>query len=147
MAKRRFKFICEILEDIQNDETQVKEYLDNTTLRAVFEQTYNKDKKWLLPTGCPPYRPAPEPLGLTPTNFLQQVRIWPNFARADLTAAKREAMFINLLEGVHETESNLLIAIKDGTLAKLYPFATRKFAEDHGFLPKKAKKGKDEISA
>lgn len=131
MAK---KFITEILAEIQADETKIAEYLTNTTLKAIFEYSYLAEKAFKLPEGHPPYREAPEPLGMTPTNFLQTIRTWPNFSREDIKPIKREQLFINLLEGVHVAEAELMIAIKDGKLTKLYPFATRKFGEDHGFL-------------
>lgn len=131
IAKR---YITEIMSDIQNDVTNIQHYLTNTTVRAVFDQAYNPEKKWILPEGNPPYRPAPEPLGMTPTNFMMQVRIWPNFRRTDLTPLKREMMFVNLLEGIHDSEALLLLAIKNGDLSKLYPFATKEFAQEHGFI-------------
>lgn len=139
MATQPKKFITEIFDHIQTDQNNIELYLTNTTVKAVFQQTYNPDKKWLLPEGNPPYRPAPEPIGMTPTNFLQQVRIWPNFCREDLKPLKRESMFINLLEGIHESEALLMLAIKNETLTKLFPFATREFAEKHGFIPESVK--------
>ena len=131
MAK---KFITEIMKDIQDNRENVELYKTNTTLKAVFEYTYNPEKKWLLPEGDAPYKPAPEPLGMTPTNFLQMVRMWHHFANPALTSMKREQLYINLLEGVHADEAKLLVAIKDGTVKKLYPFATKKFAQQHGFI-------------
>lgn len=146
MAKQPRKFITEIFDDIQSDEKNIELYLTNTTVKAVFEYTYNPEKKWLLPESDPPYRPAPEPLGMTPTNLLMSVRTWPNFSRTDLTTAKRESMYINLLEGVFDGEALLLNAIKNGKISKLYPFATRAFGEKHGLiqpLPKTEKPVKE----
>ena len=122
------------MDEIQADESKVSDYLTNTTLKSVFEYTYDPSKKWLLPEGFPPYREAPEPLGMTPTNFLQTVRTWPNYSRSDILPTKRESLFINLLEGVHKTESRLLIGIKEGIITNQYPFATKEFGEKHGFL-------------
>lgn len=133
---RVFKYITEIMQDIASDNENVQKYLNNTTLRAVFEYCYDPVKKFALPEGNPPYRTAPEPIGMTPTNFLQTVRIWPNFSRIDLKPAKREAIFINTLEGIHESEALLLLAIKNGNIDALYPFATKSFGVDHGFLSK-----------
>lgn len=134
--KRVYKMITEILDDIQKDVDNVESYLNNTTLKAVFQYNYDPEKKWLLPKEDPPYKPAPEPLGMTPTNFLQTVRTWSNWSREDIPKAKREGLFINTLEGIHESEAVLLLHIKNGTLTKLYPFATKKFGQKHGFLPK-----------
>lgn len=128
------KYMTEIMEAIQADETLIEHYLTNTTLKNVFDFAYNPTKKWLLPDSDPPYRPAPEPLGMTPTNLLMTVRTWPNFSRTDLKAAKREGLFINLLEGVYASEALLILAIKNGDLTKLYPFATKEFGIKHGFL-------------
>ena len=134
MVAQPKKYITEIFSDIAADTTNVQLYLANTTLKACFEYAYNPDKKFQLPEGNPPYRPAPEPIGMTPTNFLQTVRIWPNFSRTDLKSAKRESMFINTLEGIHDSEALLLLAIKNGDLTPLYPFATKEFGIEHGII-------------
>jgi len=131
---RVYKFLTEILDDIQEDEANVQKYLTNTSLKAVFQFTYNPEKKWLLPDSDPPYRPAPEPLGMTPTNLLTTIRTWPNFSRTDLSKEKREQLFITLLEGVHDSEAILILSIKNGNLRQLYPFATQQFAVKHGFI-------------
>jgi hypothetical protein len=64
------------------------------------------------------------------------------FSRADLKQLQREQMFVGLLEGVHSTEVDLLLAIKDQKLNKLYPKLTKKWAEDNGFIPKPVKEAK-----
>jgi hypothetical protein len=136
MAK---KMITEIFEDIQSDKSRVSDYLNNTTLKACFEFAYVPEKKWLLPEGNPPYKPASEPLGMTAANLLMTVRTWPNFSRSDIKPTKREELFINLLEGVHASEALLILAVKNGELIKLYPFATKKFAIANGFITKTIK--------
>lgn len=137
MVKR---MITEILEEIQNDETKVADYLNNAVVRCIFEYNYDPAKSFKLPKGTPPYRDAPEPLGMTPVNFLQTCRTWPNLCREDLTQLKRENIFINMLEGVHPTEAVILLAVKEGTLTKVYPFATMEFGVKHGFLAQTAPK-------
>jgi len=46
------------------------------------------------------------------------------------------------MEGIHEDEARMLIAIKDQKLNKLYPKLTKKWAEDNGFIPKTEKPAK-----
>lgn len=129
------RLIIEILDEIQADPTKIIDYKDNTILKAIFEYNYLASKAWKLPEGSPPYRAASEPMGMTPTPFAQTVRLWPNYSRDDLKPEKREALFIQLLESIHHKEAELIVAIKDGKLRRLYPFATHNFGVENGFLP------------
>ena len=97
---------------------------------------YMKDKKFLLPEGEPPYKPAAEPAGMTPVNLVQEVRRFYVFCRADLPQLKRETMFVGLLEGISADEVKLMMAVKDQKLNKLYPKLTKKWAESVNLIPK-----------
>jgi hypothetical protein len=56
------------------------------------------------------------------------------FCRADLPSLKRESIFISLLENIHPSEADLMLAIKDQDLTRLYPNLTRELGEKAGFL-------------
>jgi hypothetical protein len=64
------------------------------------------------------------------------------FTRKDLTAIKRESLFISLLEGVHPDEAKVLVAMKDQKLHKMYPKITHKLVSDAGIIPAPAAKEK-----
>ena len=137
------KYVTEMLSEINSDPKSIEKYKDDAALKMIVEYAFDPNKKWILPEGDPPYTPAPEPLGMTPTNMFNEVRRFYVFQRADLTPLKRESLFISLLEGVHPTEAEVLIAVKDQTLHKKYPKITRKLVTDAGIVPPLEKKAKE----
>ena len=141
------KYVTEMLSEINSDPKSIEKYKDDAALKMIVEYAFDPNKKWILPEGDPPYTPAPEPLGMTPTNMFNEVRRFYVFQRADLTPLKRESLFISLLEGVHPTEAEVLIAVKDQTLHKKYPKITRKLVTDAGIVPPLEKKAKESATS
>ena len=128
------KYVTQMLDDINADPSNISKYKDDGALRVILEYAFDPEKKMILPEGEPPFKPAAEPLGMTPTNLFSELRRLYIFCRADLTPLKRESLFVSLLEGVHPVEAKMLIAVKDQTLHKLYPKVTHKLAYEAGFL-------------
>lgn len=139
------KPVTEILADINADYKNAEKYIkQKAALSIIFMHAYMPDKKFLLPDGEPPYKPASEPLGMTPVNLLTELRRFYVFCRADLKQLQRETMFVGLLEGLHADEVKLMMAVKDQTLHKLYPKLTKKWAESVNLIPKTEKPPKTE---
>lgn len=134
------KYLTQMLEEINNDPKAINNYKNDAVLKIAFEYAFDPKKKMILPEGTPPFKPAAEPLGMTPTNLFSEMRRMYVFCRADLRPLKRESLFISLLEGVHPTEAEVLIAIKDQTLHKMYKKITLKLVTEAGFLPAVEKK-------
>jgi hypothetical protein len=135
--------LTEILSAMNADPKNLDKFKDRIpALKIIFEYAYLPEKKWLLPDGEPPYKTSAEPLGMTPTNLYTELRRFYVFCRPDLKQLQREQMFVGLMEGIHEDEARMLIAIKDQKLNKLYPKLTKKWAEDNGFIPKVEKPAK-----
>ena len=131
------KTISEILADINADYKNAEKYIkQKPALIVLFSHAYLKEKKFLLPEGEPPYKPASEPAGMTPVNLIQELRRFYVFCRADLPQLKRETMFVGLLEGISADEVKLMLAVKDQKLNKLYPKLTKKWAESVNLIPK-----------
>mgnify|MGYP006995912341 CR=1 FL=1 len=124
-----------MLDEINADPKKIELYKADAALRLIFEYAFIPEKKFILPEGDPPYKPAAEPLGMTPTNLFSELRRLYIFCRADLKPLKRESLFVSFLEGVHPDEAKLLLAVKDQKLTKLYPKVTRKLVESAGFIP------------
>lgn len=141
------KYVTQMLDEIQEDPKQIEKYKTDAVLKLIFEYAFDSSKKMILPEGTPPYKPAAEPLGMTPTNMFGEMRRLYIFCRADLSPVKREGLFISMLEGVHPTEAEVLIAIKDQTLHKKYSKITRKLVVDAGFILPLEKKIKEIASA
>ena len=141
------KYVTQMLEEINSDPKAIEIFKGDAVLKLIFEYAFNEDKKMILPEGTPPYKPAAEPLGMTPTNLFSEMRRLYVFCRADLTKLKREGLFISMLEGCHPSEAEVLIAVKDQTLHKKYPKITRKLVTDAGFIPPVEKKAKESATS
>ena len=141
------KYVTEMLKQINDDPKAIENYKDDAVLKLIFEYAFDSTKKMILPEGTPPFKPADEPLGMTPTNMFSEMRRLYVFCRADLLPLKREGLFISMLEGCHPTEAEVLIAIKDQTLHKKYPKITRKLVTDAGFIPPLEKKAKESATS
>jgi hypothetical protein len=128
-------FLPEILEEINTDPKLLStKYKSNAALRIVFEYAFMPEKKFLLPEDEPPYRQDAAPIGMSPAILTQELRRFYIFLRKDLKPIKREALFISLLESVHPSEAELIIAVKDQKLHKKYKKITRKLVEEAGFI-------------
>ena len=136
-------YVTVMLDEINADPKMIEKYKNDAALKIIFEYAFDPAKKMILPEGDPPYKPAAEPLGMTPTNLFSELRRMYVFCRADLKPIKRESLFVSFLEGVHPTEAELLLAVKDQKLTKKYPKITRKLVESAGFI-KPLEKAKNE---
>lgn len=85
------------------------------------------NKIWGIPEGMPDtYKPATDiPEGYSYTTARQELRRLQNFHRDGTMQAvpkhRRETVWIQLLEGLHWKEAQVLIAIKDQVLFAQYP--------------------------
>ena len=96
---------------------------DSVALRQVLKGAFDPKIKWDLPEGTPPFKRNDAPAGTEHTSlFAEARRLWHFVKDADpnLTKAKREMMFIQLLEGLQEDDADLMIAVKEKTLNKRY---------------------------
>lgn len=97
---------------------------DSQPLRAMLYLAH-VDVKWHLPEGNPPFkREEKTPIGLSETNLYREARrlyIWVgDNPQQNLSKFKREQLFIEMLEGIHYTEADLLLELKDKKFAKKY---------------------------
>ena len=140
------KYVTQMLDEINEDPAKIELYKNDSALKIIFDYAFNPEKKFILPEGEPPFKPAAEPMGMTPTNLFNELRRMYVFCREDLKPIKRESLFISFLEGIHPTEARMMIAVKDQELHKVYPKITRKLLEKHGLLTPKEKKEKQETA-
>lgn len=136
------KYLPNMLEEINKDPKAINNYKDDFLLKVVFAHSFLPKYKCLLPEGTPPFKPAAEPIGMTPTNLFNECKRFYVFTREDLTSIKREGLFISMIEGIHPDEAKVLIAMKDQELTKLYPKITWKLVSDAGIIPAPEKKEK-----
>ena len=128
------KFITEMLSEINENPDAIVKYKDNAALKLTLEHAFNPEKKFVLPEGDPPYKEDAAPLGMSPGNFLMEMRRLYVLCRKDLPALKRETIFIEMLESFHPSESKVLLAVKDQNLTSLYKNVTHKLAFDNGMV-------------
>ena len=96
---------------------------NNDALRMIIKSSFDPKIEWALPEGEVPYTPAEVPEGTEHNVLAHEARKLYHFIEGgnpQLTQNKREAMFVQMLEGLHENEAKLLIAAKDKKLHRVY---------------------------
>jgi len=92
-------------------------------LRMVIKASFDPKIEWALPEGEVPYTPAEAPEGTEHNVLAHEARKLYHFIKGgnpQLTQPKRETMFVQMLEGLHENEAKLLVAAKDKKLHQVY---------------------------
>ena len=134
------KYITEMLEEIDKDQSACAKYRDNAALRFIFQYAFVPEQKFDLPEGDPPFKPDPAPLGMSPANLIMETKKLYVFTKArELKKVRKEQLFIQLLENVHPSEAKLLLAVKDQKLNVIYKNITADLAADYGFIPRQIK--------
>lgn len=130
-------YITEILEKINNNPELLKtEYSKNYAICTLMQYSFDKNLRFSLPEGEPPFKPDAAPLGMSPSNFYQQVKKLYVFTRTDISNVRREQLFIQFLEGLHPSEAKVCVAIKDQNLTSLYPNITGDLVAEAGLVKK-----------
>ena len=120
--------ISEVLQKVSNAKTKAEkikllhEY-NTQTLRSILIWNFDESVKSLLPEGEVPYTPNEAPAGTEHTLLEQESRRFYYFVangNANIPQVKRETMFIQLLESLHQDEAKVLCMVKDKTLGKKY---------------------------
>ena len=96
---------------------------NNASLRMVLKSSFDPKIKWAMPTGDVPFMPNDAPAGTDHTRLATEAKKLYHFIEgADNTTPKmkKENMFIQMLEGLHESEARLVIAAKDKRLHQVY---------------------------
>jgi len=106
--------------------------------------------EWMLPRGDVPYKPNEAPEGTEHTILAQETKSLYNYVKMNrsrlnmpevignphINSAKREMMFIQLLEGLHTNEAELVILAKDKLLSRTFKGLTAAcVCEAYGWSP------------
>ena len=120
--------ISEILEKVSKVKTKkekvklLQEYNHNA-LRMVIKSSFDPKIEWALPDGDVPYTRNDAPEGTEHSSLSYESRKLYHFIRGgdnQITQNKRETMFVQMLEGLHESEAAVLVAAKDKKLHQVY---------------------------
>ena len=95
----------------------------SSQLRAVLKSSFDPKIEWVLPEGDVPYAKNDAPAGTEHTTLATESRkLWHFIKGADNETPqwKKEQMFVQMLEGLHESEAELLVNAKDKKLHQVY---------------------------
>ena len=121
-------FMFEILELVDDARSKAKkvellrEY-ETPALKSIFIWNFDPSVVALIPEGDVPYNPNEVPVGTDHTSLRREYKQLYHFVKGgndQLSSLRRESMFIQILEGLHPKEAEILVLIKDGQLNKKY---------------------------
>ena len=90
-------------------------YANNGAFREILKYAFDPNIKFLLPPGNPPYNSVVDE-SENPTYLYGLVRklyLFVEGGNPKLKPARREYLFIELLESIHPSEADLLLQVKD----------------------------------
>lgn len=118
------KTLAQIVEEIEKAKTKDKQtalliYHSSKALKDVLGYGMDPGVTWLLPQGDPPYKPLPE-AAEQEGRLLAETRKFIYFVDSPdgraIKPARREQLFIQLLESLDPRDAKLLLRIKNKTL-------------------------------
>tara|TARA_B100000214_G_scaffold119759_1_gene84692 strand:- start:78 stop:530 length:453 start_codon:yes stop_codon:yes gene_type:complete len=120
--------LSEVLRKVNNAKTKDKKIAilkenDTQPLRMVIKGSFDPKIEWLLPEGDVPYKPNESAEGTEHTVLAKEAKKLYHYVKGGnnkLPQTKRETMFIQLLEGLHKSEAELVINAKDKKLHQVY---------------------------
>ena len=121
-------FVHEVLEQISKQRTKakkvelLKEYRSDA-LVSLLIWNFDDTVISMLPDGEVPYERSEVPLGTDHTSLRKEYRNLYHFVKGgndSLSKTRRESMFIQMLEGLHPTEADILCLVKDKQLQTVY---------------------------
>ena len=92
-------------------------------LRMVLKSSFDPRIEWELPEGDVPYTVNEAPEGTEHNMLIHEARTLYHYIKGGnpkLTQNRRENMFIQLLEGLHKSEAEIVVAAKDKGLHRKY---------------------------
>ena len=132
------QLMSEILTKVNNAKDKAKKIAvlrENTSapLKQILKGAFDPSIVWDLPAGDPPYIKNEAPIG-TEHGLLRNEakRLWHFVKGADdqTTKTQKETMFIQMLEGLHQDEANLLLGMKNKSLNKMYKGLTESMVKE-----------------
>ena len=120
--------MSEILDKVAKAKTKAKKIellrQHNTdALRMVLKSSFDPRIEWELPEGDVPYTVNEAPEGTEHNMLIHEARTLYHYIKGGnpkLTQNRRENMFIQLLEGLHQDEAEIIVSAKDKGLHRKY---------------------------
>ena len=120
--------LSEILDKVHKAKTKtqkvniLREY-NSESLRMIIKASFDPKIEWAVPEGNVPFKRNQAPAGTEHTVLAYECRkLWHFIKGADNQTGqfKKETMFIQMLEGLQESEADVLVAAKDKRLHQVY---------------------------
>ena len=115
----------EVLQKVSNAKTKKEKIallgrFNTPALRMLFIINFDDSVVSLLPPGNVPYQPNEAPDGTEHTTLEKEARLLHHFFKggSNVKQAKRESMFIQMLEGLAAGEAEVLCLAKDKQIGK-----------------------------
>ena len=121
LISERFEKVSKIKS--KKDEVKCLQEHNSDSLRMVIKSAFDPKIKWALPAGEVPYKGNDAPIGTEHNVLAYEARKLFHFIEGgnnDINQNKRETMFVQMLEGLHESEADVLVAAKDKILHQKY---------------------------
>ena len=110
----------------------LKKY-DNKPMRQLLKAAFDPKIKFDLPEGNPPYIKNEAPAGTEHTSLAMEARKLYHFivgGNNTINKLKKETMFIQMLEGLHADDAEVLMAIKNKNLNNTYKGLTANLVKE-----------------
>ena len=107
---------------IQKKIDVLKQY-ECDALKSVLIWNFDESAISVMPEGEVPYKKNEAPLGTDHTSLRKEWKNLYHFVKGgndSLSNIRRESMFIQLLEGLHPEEADIICLVKDGNLETKY---------------------------
>ena len=129
--------LSEVLSLVSKQKTKAKKIQilkenESLHLKSVLIWNFDESVKSMLPDGEVPFQKNEAPAGTEHTYLAHEWKVLYNFVKCGndtLRAVKREQLFMQLLEGLHPDESEIICLVKDKNLKKKYKL-TRAIVEE-----------------
>ena len=121
-------FVQEILE-LANKQRRIDDRIEilkeyrNDALTAILIWNFDESIVSVVPDGDVPYEKNDVPIGTDHTTLRREWKNLYNFVKGGndtLSSIRRETMFIQMLEGLHPDEAEILCLVKDKMLSRKY---------------------------
>ena len=121
------QLMSEVIQRVSNAKTRdekihILRHYDSPALRSVLIWNFDDAVQSAVPEGEVPYTPNDAPIGTEHSKLIHEWRKFNYFVKGinDIAQTKRETMFIQLLEALHESEAELMCLVKDKQLHKRF---------------------------
>ena len=127
-VKVRTPLLSEVFKKVNNAKTKpqkIKVLKDNDSpaLRAICKWSFDPNILSAVPEGVPPFIENEAPEGTEHTKLSTEYKKLYRFCKGgdpNLQSMRREQLFVQLLEGLHKDEAQVVIQAKDKNLHRIY---------------------------